>query len=331
MRPGPLALAGLLVAVTQPLAAARIMISGADFHSFDTDGFTFSPTWAAALGDNSSAGCMVAPLNLRHGSVLRSMRVRYVDDQIPEEFSLDFRRKGIANLVSSTSESYIDTLGASPSVQDVLATSFLHAVVDNAFIYYLSTDFDCLEGLNERIELVTIEIDIPIFADGFESGDFDDWGQTPSKLRTAWLSGASFRGSLSNLDWDWDFDPALGTFSQPNALDLPIPCGIAPLELPHGSTVTGLLANLYDIRSDRNLAIEIRRSPIATTAAATAMASAATNGSTGWELESDFTISNAVIDNDSYWYYVTSCVVGGNTLGSGQLLTQAIQVLYTLP
>ncbi|MEZ5313562.1 MAG: hypothetical protein R2862_07860 [Thermoanaerobaculia bacterium] len=66
----------------------------------------------------------------------------------------------------------------------------------------------------------------------------------------------------------------------------PPPCATARLELPHGATVVGMLANLWDVRGDRTATVELRRSGDGHLDGIGALASASTTGSSGWELKS---------------------------------------------
>lgn len=126
-------------------------------------------------------------------------------------------------------------------------------------------------------------------------------------------------------------DNALGTFIVPKASGFIPPCGIAPLELPLGAALTGFLANLYDSRADRGLTLELLRSPINSMVVPTVLASTSTAATTGLQLRSDLSVTDPVVDNDSFWYHFRLCVTGGNNVAAGELGAQAIQVLYTLP
>ena len=65
--------------------------------------------------------------------------------------------------------------------------------------------------------------------------------------------------------------------------------------------------------------------------ASAVMVSAATSGSAGWQLRSDFSVADAVIDNDTYWYWLDLCPSGGNQIQVAELGVQSVQVLYSLP
>ena len=61
------------------------------------------------------------------------------------------------------------------------------------------------------------------------------------------------------------------------------------------------------------------------------LATASTAAVAGWQLRSDLSVVNPVVDNDSYWYYFELCMTGGNSIAAGELAVQAVQVLYSTP
>ena len=250
-----------------------------------------------------------------------------VYDNHAENFIVELKRKRRGNSVPAQSLGWASTFGASTSVLELsIGAPIAGHVVEDAFVYFLSTAGNCLDGANHRIYAVRIDYSLPIFADDFESGNTSAWGPPPQTSFIAWTYGLDFKGFQGE---DWLFDETNGIFwvlmnhSQ-------LPCPIGPIELPHGATVTGFLANLYDGRSDRNLSINLRRAPINSAVAPSVLASSSTTGSAGWQLQSDLTIANAVIDNDNYWYWYDVCP-GDDHINAGELGIQAISTFYTLP
>lgn len=312
-------------------SAAKLVLSGADFHAAIEGNHYFQNSATSIEGQGGpGVGCLVASVDLPRGAILQNMRVRYLDADPTYDFSLDLKRKRLGNSVPSETMTFIDTAGSSAGILEQDGSPVTLPVIDDAYIYYLSTDYDCLDSTDQRIYAVTFEYQQPIFADGFESGDTNAWGSPPSLLRSEWLTGADFRGSYSG--WYSHFYPELGAFTQPvDGLGNPIPCGIAPVELPHGATVNGFIGYIYDDRSDRGLTVELRRARMASAVAPTVMAADSSSGNGGWQLVSDFSVGSAVIDNASFWYYLTACITGGNSVGSNDILTQAVQIAYTLP
>ncbi len=80
----------------------------------------------------------------------------------------------------------------------------------------------------------------------------------------------------------------------------------APLHLPQGATVTGLVMWFVDVGSGW-YAADIRRKSITSTALAQIMGSVTSTDGAGIRFVLDATISNGVIDNDNYVYYAFVC------------------------
>ena len=327
----PMALAAVLSA--SPLLADRLVLSGADFHTVVPSGQYFEEADGSIVGHGGAEGtCVVAGVDLPDGAILMNVRMRYLDNAATE-FSLDLLRKRRGNGVPAESVAYIDTSGASASVQETNATWVLTSSVDDNYIYYLSTRVNCLDAATHRIFAVSIDYLAPIFADDFESGNTNAWGGTPSNLRWKQVSGPQFRDGFDgpvNSGHSWLIDPDLGTFEQPNTTGDANFCGIAPVELPDGVTVTGFIANVYDGRVDRGLTLTLRGKLMGSSSSASVLATASTSPSTGWQLLSDLTAST-VINNSQRWYYLDLCATGGTTVALGDLQIQAVQILYTLP
>ena len=321
----------LPVLLATPASAAKLVLSGADFHAAVEGDHYFLNSTASIEGQGGPGlGCLIASVDLPNGAILQNMRVRYLDADPTDDFSLDLKRKRLGNSVPAVTVTYLDTAGWNPGILEEDGSPVTLPLIDDAYSYYLSTDFNCLDSTGQRIYTVTFEYQQVIFADGFESGNTAAWASPPSLVRSQLLNGADFRGSHSG--WYARFNPELGTFTQPvDGLANPIPCGFAPAELPHGATVNGIIGWVYDGRTDRGLTVELRRAPMASAVMSTVMAADSSSGNGGWQLVSDFSVGSAVVDNASYWYYLTACVTGGNSIGSNDILTQAVEIAYTLP
>ena len=323
----PIALVLLLIGA--PGQAEQLLVSAAEFHARKEVGHFFNPDgWVEGQLTGGGDGCLVAPVHLPHDARIHSILFQVFDNRA-ENFRVDLKRKLRGNSAPAEAIAGIGTSGASGALQQglVVLPGDPHLVQD-AFVYFLSTEGGCLAGANHRIYAVRFNYTLPIFADDFESGDTSAWGVPPQTEFSAWVSGADFQNYAG---WPWTIDTTLAAFWIENANDLTPPCAMAPLELPEGATVTGLRGNLWDVRGDRNVTLNIRRSRMNSSTVAEPLATASTSGSSGWQLRSDFTISNGVIDNDTYWYWIDLCLTGGNTLEAAQIGVQAAEVLYSLP
>lgn len=320
----------LAVLLTAPAGAASITLSAAEFHNADGTGHTFSAVggWLSVGG---GTGCMVAPVDLPDGAELTTVTAWVVDEQVGSDFAVELVRKRRGNSVPAETVSLLLTSGATAGLRTLVDTAPQNRVVDDVYVYYLTTAVNCMDSGSQKIYGVRIDYRQSIFADGFETGDTSAWTAPPSSLRSAWIPGAAFSSAYKNESWAWSFDSDLGTFVVPNASGVTPPCGVAPLELPHGATLTGFLANLYDARTDRGLTLDLLRSPVNSMVVPSVLASASTAATTGWQLRSDLSVTDPVVDNDSFWYFFRLCVTGGNTVAAGELGAQAVQVIYTLP
>lgn len=327
MRSQSIAALFLPIVMAAPATAAKLVLGGADFHATTNDNHYFLiPTGSIEAQGGPGGGCLIASVDLPDGAILQKMTVRYLDADASYNFSLDLKRKRRGNGVPASTVTYLDTTGWSAGILEEEGSPVTVPKVDDAYVYYLTTAYNCLDSAAQRIYTVTFDYLDPIFADDFESGNTNAWGVPPSSLHDEWLTGADFR--TAHTAWDWSFDSELGTFTQTGDIAF---CAIGPVELPHGATVNGFLANVYDNRSDRGLTLEVRRAPMASSVVSTVMASGSSSGNGGWQIVSDLSVGSAVVDNSSFWYYLAACVTGGTTIGTDEILTQAVQIIYTLP
>jgi len=323
----------LTALLASPAGAGVVVVSAADFHNGDGSGHTFTD-FSGWIQKGGGSGYLIAPVELPAGVQITSLGSWLGDSEPGGDFAIQLLRKRRGNSVPAEQIARIDTFGIDPAGQQPVDDAFPeHVIVDDAYVYYLSTASDLLDTTSQRIYTVHVHYlpFVGIFSDDFESGDTSSWGVPPPIFLTKWISAASFSPADKSPSWPWVFDSALGTYSLPNSSGSTPPCSVAPLELPHGATVAGFLANLYDVRSDRGLTLNLRRSPINSLVVSSVMATASTSGGGGWQLRSDLSVTDAVVDNDSYWYYFELCTTGGNTVAAGQLAVQAIQLLYSAP
>jgi hypothetical protein len=328
--PRSLRFALLAALLAPPLAAEQLLVGAADFHArkgvghfFNSAGFIQGSL--ASGGD----GCLVASVRLPHDAVITQMTLEVYDNRAVDDFRIDLKRKRRGNSVPAEVLAGASTSGASTIVQQIpVSLGPTGHLVQDAFVYYLSTDANCLEGTNHRIQAVRLDYEPALFADDFESGDTGAWNAPPPAFLSAWVSAIEFK-NFGN--YPWTIDSNLAAFWLEHGADFSFPCAAAPLELPHGATVAGLLANLWDTRGDRNETLALRRSVMASSATPATLASVSTSGSSGWQLPIDLTVSDAVIDNDTYWYWLELCLTGGNTVQAAEIGVQAVQVFYSLP
>ena len=92
-------------------------------------------------------------------------------------------------------------------------------------------------------------------------------------------------------------------------------CFSAPLYLPDLEPVTSMVAYVYDSSGASNLAIQLRRVPWGTFSSQV-MGSVISSGSSGFQTLEDATISNPIVDQRDFLYYLTTCLAGnaGSTL-----------------
>lgn len=89
-------------------------------------------------------------------------------------------------------------------------------------------------------------------------------------------------------------------------------CTVAPVQLPDGSRVNELVGFLLDNDGTQNATLTLRRVANGVGGAET-MALVATSGnSTAIQIPGDNTVEQNVIDNASYSYYLTICVLSSN-------------------
>lgn len=101
-------------------------------------------------------------------------------------------------------------------------------------------------------------------------------------------------------------------------------CGIAPVYLPDGATVTGVISYVYDNNAD-DVTTYLYAKPIGSTTLATTMAFIATSGqSTNIQGLGDTTITQPVINNSSYTYHLGVCLWGTNDT----MRFYAAQIMY---
>jgi hypothetical protein len=319
----------LAAIVAAPLLGEQLVVGAADFHARKYEGHFFDGNgWVEGSLAEGGDGCLVASVRLPHDALVSQMLLQVYDARATN-FSIDLRRKRRGNSVPAEVVANASTSGSSTSVTEILVPldGGGHLVQDS-FVYFLSTEENCLDGADHRIYAVRIDYELALFADGFESGDESEWSAPQPTVFSEWASGIDFKGFRG---WPWTIDSTLSTFWIEAGFSGPPDCSAARLELPHGATVVGFLANLWDIRGDSNISLNLRRKTMATSTTPAVMASATTTGSGGWHLVSDFTVANAGIDNDTYWYWLDACLTGNDDIQAAELGVQSVQVLYSLP
>lgn len=83
-------------------------------------------------------------------------------------------------------------------------------------------------------------------------------------------------------------------------------CLVAPVYLPQGATVTSVFFYVRDQSGD-DLTLSLRRKRLDSLASSSALGTATSSGSgAGVRIFSDVTITNGVVDNDHYSYFVST-------------------------
>jgi hypothetical protein len=99
----------------------------------------------------------------------------------------------------------------------------------------------------------------------------------------------------------------------------------APVELPNGVTVTSLTYYWWDFDGGSDTTATLTRTALPATSGASSMAAVSSSGSTGTHSSSSTTtITNPIIDNAHFMYYVKTVLPGG-----GAECTDAVQVAYS--
>jgi hypothetical protein len=315
--------------LTAPLQSEQLVVGAADFHARKSEGHFFdSNGWVEGSLEGGGDGCLVASVPLPHDALVSQVLLQVYDNRSVEDFRIDLKRKRRGNSVPAEVVAGASTAGASTShLQIAVPIAGGGHLVQDAFVYFLSTESNCLDGSDHRIYAVRITYQLALFADGFESGDTAEWSAPPPIVFSEWASGIDFK---SYRHYPWTIDSILAMFWIENGSGTD-PCAVARLELPHGATVAGFLANLWDSRGDSGISLNLRRKSMANSTTPGVMASTATTGSNGWHLVSDFTVANATIDNDTYWYWLDLCITGNDNIATAELGVQSVQVLYSLP
>jgi len=116
---------------------------------------------------------------------------------------------------------------------------------------------------------------------------------------------AAFRSNNDVSYGDYlDFDPVQGSVSGRG-------CAYAPADLPQGATVSSLVIWVLDNDAGGGVTVDLRRRAATGADAAFAMASTFSSAdSPSVTPYVDFSVSNAVVDNDNYTYFLVRCDLG---------------------
>jgi hypothetical protein len=112
--------------------------------------------------------------------------------------------------------------------------------------------------------------------------------------------------------WDHDaanenlyFESAGGYFASDGGFG---GCAYAPLHLPAGATVTGLVILFVDDWNGEDYVVELRRKLTGSLADADVLATAASSGaSSSHRVATDLTVANGTIDESLYAYFLSVC------------------------
>jgi hypothetical protein len=90
-------------------------------------------------------------------------------------------------------------------------------------------------------------------------------------------------------------------------------CGITPLYLPQGATITSFGAYIFDNDASYDVSVSLLAKEIGTTTTAPSIAGVVSSGqNVVIQLLTDTTIQQATIDNTSYTYHIGVCMWGAN-------------------
>ena len=219
-------------------------------------------------------GTYLAPVSLPDGAVVTKMTVYYQDDNVGAALNGYLER---SYLGSSTDMAAASSADSGYKTDD---TTIANAVIDNynysywAYVYLPST--------NISLWAVTIEYTPPAYE--------DDWLA---------IAPAAFTGAYEDYDYEnhgrWLFHlhnegggSGDGVYS-------------APVQLPQGARMDGLWATFYCGDSPRDGNAYLMRSRRGTS---TSMGDVTISPSGGYSTGIDSSISNNVVDNSQYNYYV---------------------------
>jgi hypothetical protein len=135
------------------------------------------------------------------------------------------------------------------------------------------------------------------------------------------VPAADFTADSNGRTWFFGFNSA---YIYPNSASGY--CGIAPLYLPQGATITAFTAYVYDNDASYGVSVSLYPKQLGSTTIATASADVSSSiQSTNLQALVDTTISPAIIDNVNYTYHVGVCMWGADNNSR----FYAVQVNYT--
>lgn len=117
-----------------------------------------------------------------------------------------------------------------------------------------------------------------------------------------------------------EFDSALGMYLLDGTGTI-----YAPIHLPHGATVVQFDARVYDSVATTGLVVTLSREA-AFGGSNSDMAQVVSSGSGGWQMLTDTSIADAVVDNSNYFYFASSF----NRSWSSTNKWYAARIIYTV-
>lgn len=120
------------------------------------------------------------------------------------------------------------------------------------------------------------------------------------------IPAAAFRPDSNNRQWGFGFTYA---FLYPAGVSGY--CGIAPVYLPDGARVTRFTGYLYDNDGQNSVNVYLYAKPLGSEASSTSMSLLTTStNSTEIQTQSNWSITQPVIDNSRYVYHIGVCMWG---------------------
>jgi hypothetical protein len=230
-----------------------------------------------------------------------------------------WRRRIGTGLLEGNLMAVAPTTGSSATMQEPRDTTVSDPAISNAaYVYWVSARIPA----DTELFGVQIEFQTPLFDDGFEAGNLAAWapgGVEPGFTSPLTVNFADAISTTTGIDGCWyggDTGSTAEAYVMGGNHDGAECCFVAPVHLPHGVTVTAIISYVLDTGAS-NVTLSLRRKNLANSVVTSALATTTSAGSGATvRLFSDGTISNGVIDNDSYSYFLSSdtCLDPAQTL-----------------
>lgn len=123
----------------------------------------------------ASTSCFMAPVYLPNGARLASMKVSAYDSNVSLNFTVEMRRTPFLTTAPTEIMALASTTGSSGLQLPEDSTVSFNKIDNRTYGYQLVTCLSGNAGSSLRIYAVTIDAELFVFGDGFESGDLFEW------------------------------------------------------------------------------------------------------------------------------------------------------------